>query len=58
VGCGLYSSCAEAAESFVDFEPHEHHPNSDAGEIYEQAYRLYRDVYAAAKPVFERHAQT
>jgi xylulokinase len=56
VGCGLYSSCAEAAESFVDFEPNEHRPDTAAREAYDRAYRVYRDVYAAAKPVFERYA--
>jgi xylulokinase len=56
VGAGLYPSCAEAAARFVAFEPQEHAPDSDATAAYERAYRVYRDVYAAAKPVFERHA--
>jgi xylulokinase len=57
VGAGLYSSCAEAAEQFVSFLPEEHQPDPEASAVYEAAYALYRDVYAAAKPVFERHAR-
>lgn len=55
VGAGLYPSCAEAAERFVAFEPRDHEPDPDAAAAYERAYRLYRDVYSAAKPVFEHH---
>jgi xylulokinase len=56
VGVGLYRTCAEAAERFVAFEPQEHEPDPEAAATYERAYRVYREVYAAAKPVFERHA--
>jgi xylulokinase len=57
VGCGLYGSCAEAAERFVEFEPDEHRPDPETREAYDEAYAVYREVYAATKPVFERHAQ-
>ena len=57
VGAGLYPSCAEAAGRFVSYRPEVHEPDPEASAVYEGAYALYRDVYAAAKPVFERHAQ-
>jgi xylulokinase len=56
VGAGLYPSCAEAAGRFVSYRPEVHEPDPEASAVYEGAYALYRDVYAAAKPVFERHA--
>jgi xylulokinase len=56
VGAGLHPSCAEAAERFVSFLPEEHEPHPEASAAYEAGYALYRDVYDAAKPVFERHA--
>jgi xylulokinase len=56
VGAGLYPSCEEAARSFVRFRPDEQQPDPEASAVYERAYQLYREVYAAAKPVFERHA--
>jgi xylulokinase len=56
VGAGLYPSCAEAAERFVAFRTEEHEPESETAAAYEEGYALYRDVYAAAKPVFEAHA--
>jgi xylulokinase len=55
VGAGIYPTCAEAAERFVAFEPREHEPDPEAAAAYERAYRVYREVYSAAKPVFERH---
>jgi xylulokinase len=56
VGAGLYPSCAEAADHFVAFRSEEHEPEPEAAAAYEEGYALYRDVYAAAKPVFEAHA--
>ena len=56
VGAGLYPSCAEAADGFVSFQPVEHEPDAEAQAVYEEGYALYRDVYAASKPVFEAHA--
>ena len=57
VGAGLYPSCAEAAGRFVSYRPEVHEPDPEARSVYDGAYALYRDVYAASKPVFERHAQ-
>ncbi|HEY1274866.1 MAG TPA: FGGY family carbohydrate kinase [Thermoleophilaceae bacterium] len=56
VGAGLYPSCAEAADSFVRFRPDEEQPDEEARAVYERAYALYREVYSAAKPVFDRDA--
>jgi xylulokinase len=56
VGAGLHPSCAAGAETFVTYEPEEIEPDSDARAAYDRAYRMYRDVYDAAKPVFERYA--
>jgi xylulokinase len=53
VGGGLQPSVAEAAEAFVRYEPAEVEPDPEVQEIYEEAYRLYRDVYFALKPVFD-----
>jgi xylulokinase len=54
VGSGERPGLAEAVRSFVTFEPEEHQPDPGHREAYEQAYRLYRDVYFALKPVFAR----
>jgi xylulokinase len=56
VGAGVYSSVADAVEAFVAFRPEEHHPNPETGDAYKEAYGLYRDVYFALKPVFDRPA--
>jgi xylulokinase len=56
VGAGLYPSCAEAADRFVSFLPDEHVPDPETRAAYDAGHALYRDVYEAAKPVFERHA--
>jgi xylulokinase len=53
VAAGLHSSVAEAARVFVRYEPEELQPDPRAREAYEWAYRLYRDVYFALKPVFQ-----
>ncbi|HKX24709.1 MAG TPA: hypothetical protein VJP08_00185, partial [Actinomycetota bacterium] len=52
VAAGLFPSIAEATEAFVSFEPDEHQPDPASREAYDAAYRRYRDVYAALKPVF------
>jgi len=36
----------------VAFQPDEHEPNAERRAVYDDAYRRYRDVYAALKPVF------
>src|SRR5437762_445574 len=53
VGGGVQPSVAEAVKSFVRYRPEEHQPNESRREIYEDAYRRYRDVYFALKPVFD-----
>ncbi|MGH2677979.1 MAG: xylulokinase [Actinomycetota bacterium] len=52
VAAGVHPSIAEATEAFVSFEPDEHQPDPAARESYDAAYRRYRDVYSALKPVF------
>jgi xylulokinase len=52
VAAGMYPSIAEATAAFVDYEPVEHVPAPDAHRAYDEAYRRYRDVYDALKPVF------
>ena len=54
VGCGLLPNVASAAGAFVQYRPEEHLPDPDRHDIYDEAYRRYRDVYFALKPVFER----
>jgi hypothetical protein len=39
-------------KAFVAFRPDEHQPDPTAREAYDEAYRRYRDVYFALKPVF------
>ena len=45
---------ASAATTFVQYRPEEHVPDTERAEVYDEAYRRYRDVYFALKPVFER----
>jgi xylulokinase len=52
VAAGVHDSVAEATTAFVSFEPQEHPPDPDTREAYDHAYRRYRDVYAALRPVF------
>ncbi len=52
VGSGVHASVTEAVEAFVAFQPDEHQPDLERREIYDEAYRRYRDVYFALKPVF------
>ena len=54
VGAGLYENVASAVDAFVTYQPDEHLPDPQRHEIYNEAYRRYRDVYFALKPVFER----
>jgi xylulokinase len=53
VAAGIHGSVAEATAAFVSFQPEEHHPDPAAQESYDEAYRRYREVYAALRPVFE-----
>jgi xylulokinase len=52
VGSGVRESVADAVEAFVAFRPEEHEPDPGRREAYDDAYRRYRDVYFALKPVF------
>ena len=54
VATELHPSVAEAAAAFVSYEPEEIQPRPEAGEAYDVAYRRYREVYAALRPVFGR----
>ena len=54
VGCGLLPNVASAAGAFVQYRTEEHLPDPERHDIYDEAYRRYRDVYFALKPVFER----
>lgn len=46
VGAGVHATVAEAVSAFVD------EPDPERREVYEEAYRRYRDVYYALTPVF------
>ncbi|MEW6635490.1 MAG: FGGY family carbohydrate kinase [Actinomycetota bacterium] len=48
---GIYASLDEAAESLVEFGA-SYEPNPGNGEVYDEAYKLYREVYVALEPVF------
>jgi xylulokinase len=52
VGAGLHGTVADAVHAFVAFRPEEHEPDPERREVYDEAYRRYRDVYFALKPVF------
>jgi xylulokinase len=54
VAVGAHPGVSEATSAFVSFRPEEHEPDPEAKAAYDEAYRRYRDVYAALKPVFER----
>ena len=53
VGSGVHATVADAVDAFVAFQPDEHQPDPERREAYDDAYRRYRDVYFALKPVFE-----
>jgi xylulokinase len=54
IGAGVHRTVADAVDTFVAFDPEEHEPDPQSREIYEAAYRRYRDVYFSLKPVFAR----
>jgi xylulokinase len=53
VGAGVHATVADAVDAFVAFQPEEHQPDPERREAYDEAYRRYRDVYFALKPVFD-----
>jgi xylulokinase len=54
VGSSVLPDVASAAAAFVQYRPEEHVPDAENAQAYDEAYRRYRDVYFALKPVFER----
>lgn len=52
VASGVHASVADAVKAFVAYRPDEHQPDPGSREVYDDAYRRYRDLYAALKPVF------
>ena len=52
VGVGVHASVDDAVRAFVRFRPDEHAPDPANREAYDEAYRRYRDVYFALRPVF------
>jgi xylulokinase len=52
VASGVHGSVAESVDAFVEFEPEETSPDPERHEAYDEAYRRYRNVYFALKPVF------
>ena len=54
VGAGIHATVADAVDAFVAYRPEQHEPDPERCEVYDEAYRRYRDVYFALKPVFVR----
>jgi xylulokinase len=54
VASGMHTTIADAVEAFVAFRPDVHEPDPERREAYDEAYRRYREVYFALKPVFAR----
>jgi xylulokinase len=52
VGAGLHRSVADAVRAFVSYRPDQHEPIGGNRSAYDEAYRRYRQVYAALAPVF------
>jgi xylulokinase len=52
VGAGVHESVSDAVQAFVAFRPEEHEPDAAVRDVYDDAYRRYREVYFALKPVF------
>jgi xylulokinase len=53
VGGGVQPNVAAAVGAFVAYRPEEHVPDPASRLAYEAAYRRYRGVYFALKPVFD-----
>ena len=52
VGARLHGSVADAVRTFVSYRPDQHEPVGSNRSAYDEAYRRYRQVYAALRPVF------
>ncbi|HLB39581.1 MAG TPA: FGGY family carbohydrate kinase [Actinomycetota bacterium] len=55
VAAGIHGRVADAVQSFVSFRTEVHEPNDAASDRYDDAYRRYRAVYEALRPVFSEH---
>jgi xylulokinase len=53
VGSGVHASVADAVAAFVSYQPEEEMPDPERQQRYEEAYRRYRELYFALKPVFD-----
>ena len=53
VGAGVFPDIGSAVSTFVRYRPEEHAPDPERRAVYDEAYRRYRDVYFALKPVFD-----
>ena len=53
VGAGLFPDVASAVQAFVAYQPAEHVPDPERRRTYDDAYRHYRELYYALKPVFD-----
>jgi len=53
VGAGVFPDIGSAVSAFVRYRPEEHAPDPGRRAVYDEAYRRYRDVYFALKPVFD-----
>jgi xylulokinase len=54
VGSGVHASVAGAVDAFVSYQPEEEVPDPERQQRYDDAYRRYRELYFALKPVFDR----
>jgi xylulokinase len=54
VGSGVHPTVASAVDAFVSYQPEEEHPDPERQARYDDAYRRYRELYFALKPVFEQ----
>jgi xylulokinase len=54
VGSGVHPTVASAVDAFVSYQPEEQHPDPERQARYDDAYRRYRELYFALKPVFEQ----
>ena len=52
VGSGVFGSCEEAAEAFINVESRTE-PNPDVRDAYRRGYSAYRSLYPALKPSFD-----
>jgi len=51
-GAGIHQDVSSAAAAMVAYQAEEQQPDPASREVYDDAYRRYREVYFALKPVF------